>query len=88
MHMLLHPADIASMKIVSYEKKTDDGLLTSSVTLQFVKTIYKIYLKYVSFNLYKKIDVEDPKFKATISTLLNEQMDIQEELEDFDFISL
>ena len=83
---LINPNDIESAKISAYEKSTNDGMLTSSCFLQFVKLKNSIKLRFVSFMLHKKIDDDD--LKPAIAKMLSEQMDIEEELDVFDFAKL
>ena len=83
--IILMPKDVKSIKVIAYAKQDDDCLITSTILLHFVRTVYNVTFRFMSFSLHKKIESDDAKFKSKIAAMLNEQMDIEEALSDMSF---
>lgn len=88
MHHLLNPNDVESIKVEAYEKHDEDAKMTSTCMLYFVKLRVGMTLKHFMFELHEKLDFDDPKLRAAKAAMLNEQMDIEEELDEFEFVKL
>lgn len=88
MHLLLMPKDIKSIRVIAYEKKSKDEVLTSTCILQFVNLISGVKLRYMSFMLSNKVTIDDQHMRNEIGKMLSEQDDLQERLDEYGFIKL
>lgn len=82
MHHLINPNDIASTRIVAYEKTTEDKLASLTCFLQFISLTNGMSLRYMSFALCKKISQVDA------TSLAIDQLDLEEALDEYGFIKL
>lgn len=89
MNQIISAKDITSARMIVYEKRSDSNLMIASCILQFVTLTSGIKLRYMTFKLHKRVEIDDYAFKREVATLLNEQYDLADIFDDqYSFIKL